>query len=95
MAKFRRKPIMIDAVQWTGSMTCLGELQPLTLPDRRTLQVVEDFIDAGPPSLAIQTLEGEMVANPGDWIIKGVKGDLYPCKPDIFAETYEEVRAGD
>jgi hypothetical protein len=39
----------------------------------------------------IQTLEGDMHANPGDWIIKGVKGEFYPCKPDIFAATYEAV----
>lgn len=41
------------------------------------------------PDLAIQTLEGQMVARPGDWIIKGVKGEIYPCKPDIFEATYE------
>ncbi|HWQ95907.1 MAG TPA: hypothetical protein VN368_00905 [Candidatus Methylomirabilis sp.] len=41
--------------------------------------------------LTIRTLEGEMTAHPGDWIIKGVNGELYPCKPDIFEKTYEPV----
>lgn len=43
----------------------------------------------------IKTLEGDMVANPGDWIITGVKGEKYPCKPDIFSETYEKVAGVD
>ena len=91
MAKFRKKPVVIDAVQWTGDLSCLKELQPFD----RTVEIVSDFIDAGPPGLAIQTLEGEMVANPGDWIIKGVAGEICPCKAEIFAETYEAVEAGD
>jgi hypothetical protein len=46
------------------------------------------------PVIRISTFEGEMTAQPGDWIIKGVKGELYPCKPDIFAATYEPVGHG-
>ena len=45
----------------------------------------------GPPTLAVATLEGVMLAKPGDWVIRGVQGEFYPCKPDIFAETYERV----
>jgi hypothetical protein len=47
--------------------------------------------DNAKPVLKIPTLEGEMMASIGDWIIKGVNGELYPCKPDIFAKTYEKV----
>lgn len=48
------------------------------------------FLD-GEPALKIQTLEGDVIARIDDWIIKGVKGEFYPCKPDIFKETYERV----
>jgi hypothetical protein len=47
--------------------------------------------DSGKDRIEIETLEGTMSANPGDWIIKGVNGEFYPCKPDIFAKTYEPV----
>lgn len=49
--------------------------------------------DHSPFGLVIRTLEGEMRADPGDWIIRGVQGEFYPCKPDIFAETYEAVES--
>jgi len=48
-------------------------------------------IDGYPNALMISTLEGVMQADPGDWIIQGIKGELYPCKPDIFEQTYEPV----
>ena len=57
----------------------------------RKKPVVVDAYQTDEP-VAISTLEGIMLANPGDWIITGVKGELYPCKPDIFAATYEEVK---
>jgi hypothetical protein len=50
-------------------------------------------VELKPLTMFIKTLEGEMTANEGDWIIKGVKGELYPCKADIFALTYEPVEA--
>ena len=63
------------------------------------MNVLSDFINGRADrliqvygdTLTIQTLEGEMTANNGDWIIRGVKGELYPCKPDIFAATYDPV----
>lgn len=80
--KFRKKPVVIEAIQFTGSNPAeicrfmgAGEWE-------------EDFLDAG---LEIKTLEGTMKASPGDWIIRGVAGEYYPCKPDIFAATYEPV----
>lgn len=80
--KFRKKPVIITAVQWTGAnydecrkFVTVGSMGRTTSPD-----------NAG---LLISTLEGVMTASPGDWIICGVKGEFYPCKPDIFATTYE------
>lgn len=81
MAKFRKKPVDIEAVQWTGD----------------NVKEVMDFMGWRNAShdqrsgLNIHTLEGTHHATPGDWIIRGVKGEFYPCKPDIFAATYEQV----
>lgn len=69
---------MIEAIQWTGD----------NLPDIRDF-VGEDVTDDMRFGLTIQTLEGPMSAQEGDYIIKGVKGEFYPCKPDIFEATYE------
>lgn len=90
MAKFRKKPVVIEAFQWTGG------------PDQREdpewiVQAIRNenvwFTGVGPAGLCmhIATLEGVMKALPHDWIIKGVKGEIYPCKPDIFEATYEAV----
>ena len=89
MAKFRKKPVVIEAVQlrWdTWSEMCdhagVGELihgKP------------EGSQDGEKIALNIPTLEGVMHANENDWIIRGVKGEIYPCKPDIFEATYEPV----
>ena len=80
--KFRKKPVIISAVQWNGSnvdeIALLGGAR----------EYEQDFIG---DDLIIHTLEGNMKAEKGDWIIKGVKGELYPCKDDIFKETYEQI----
>ena len=88
MSKWRKKPVVIETVQllWsTWVEMCdfagVGNLDD-GKPDGRHLE--GDCI-----GLAIPTLEGLKIAEEGDWISKGVKGELYPCKPDIFAETYE------
>lgn len=80
--KFRKKPAVIDAVQFDGTP--------------QSAQAVTEFAGkwAQPHpdgSLTIYTLEGPLSAAVGDWIIKGVKGEFYPCKPDIFAATYEPI----
>jgi len=80
--KFRKKPIIIEAVQLRA-----GE-HPGELADAVIAGVVRYAEDG---SVLIQTLEGVMQAFPGDWIIKGVAGEFYPCKPAIFAATYEPV----
>ena len=83
--KYRKKPVVIEAWQWN----------PLSSKEEdkaAPLWLVMSEYDVGPGnSLMIKTLEGTMSAHPGDWIIKGVKGEIYPCKPDIFAATYDPV----
>lgn len=80
--KFRKKPVVIDAVQWDGNLTTVEAL----MIGASTGAVEQNL---GDPALYIPTLEGTHRADVGDWIIKGVKGELYPCKPDIFAATYD------
>jgi hypothetical protein len=83
MAKFKKKPVEIEAVhyQTEGDLNLVRLLVGTSRPLHRL----------GDGRLGIETLEGTMEANLGDWIIKGVKGECYPCKPDIFALTYEAV----
>lgn len=86
--KYRKKPVLIEAVQFNpGSYDNISELFELGMNSVRTEQLGID----GAPTLLIETLEGTMTAQPGDYIIKGVKGEFYPCKPDIFKATYELV----
>lgn len=90
MAKFRKRPVVIEAVQlrWdTWSEMCDHAGIGLLVDGRPEGQRQEDNSIA----LAIPTLEGVMLASENDWVIRGIKGELYPCKPDIFADTYEEV----
>jgi hypothetical protein len=90
MSRWRKKPVVIDAFRWTGG------------PDQKEDPVwINDAIRAGKVwflnegqsnvTLMIETLEGCMVAQQGDYVIRGVKGEIYPCKPDIFEATYDFV----
>ena len=83
--KYRKKPVVIEAHQWNPRE------RPTALPDWLwdAIGMTPELFNENDGSIGIRTLEGTMIANPGDWIIKGVKGELYPCKPDIFAATYE------
>lgn len=81
MTKFRKKPVEIEAVQWLGDST-VEAIRDLDSENR---------IIRFNRTLKIKTLEGTLTARHGDWIIRGVKGELYPCKPDIFDATYEPV----
>jgi hypothetical protein len=85
MGLYRKKPVVIEAVQWEPSFT--GQRQILELCSRPN----EVRFDIKGGRVYIETLEGTMIAQCGDWIIKGVKGELYPCKPEIFEATYEKV----
>lgn len=90
--KFRKKPVVIDAIQVPNDKFgerdyfAWGELAAtLDMWMPNTLWKISDG------SVEIPTLEGIMFASPGDWIIRGVHGECYPCKPDIFEKTYERV----
>jgi hypothetical protein len=88
MRKFRKKPVVIEAVRVPviDDPLAWGELVGFFNGGLGAhWKVLPDY------SIEIQTLEGAMRGEPGDWIIKGVKGEFYPCKPDIFSATYEEV----
>jgi hypothetical protein len=111
MPKFRKKPVVIEAVKWNGYSNNLGLTNGDPMADGARYEmpawmppiakVVTDAKHPAHPSpgevwrdgenLWIGTLEGNMIASPGDWIIQGVKGELYPCKPDIFEATYERA----
>jgi hypothetical protein len=83
---YRKKPVIVGASQWFkhGDHPKVVPLPPEHPIDRHAIAPNEYGW--------IETLEGGHVVSPGDWIIRGVKGEHYPCKPDIFAETYEEVQ---
>ncbi|MFA7334926.1 MAG: hypothetical protein WC130_11640 [Kiritimatiellia bacterium] len=123
MSKYRKKPVVIEAVRWRGYNSNLGiTSEPADQPEEITPENMHNvkwgpFPDWLPRPLLemkrgpngsrfpaqqgeilrdgdfiyIGTLEGEMCAGPGDWIIRGIKGEIYPCKSDIFAVTYEDV----
>ena len=78
--KYRKRPVVIEATQFDG-----------TIESVESLMIPEVSQDLGSKTLQIPTLEGVMTASPGDFIIKGVNGEFYPCKPDIFEKTYEKV----
>jgi hypothetical protein len=100
VSKFRKKPVVIEArlydnnadeiVEWITSEGGKATYHPY-IPAVRS---ITGFVTEGafPECISINTLEGDMFANEGEWIIRGVAGEFYPCKPEIFAETYEAVR---
>jgi len=103
MSKFRKKPVEIEAVRFHHTDQSIvvfdgGSFGPAGFPDwlREACDKPQDqegaiFAASDGYGAVIMTLEGAHYADPGDWIIRGVKGELYPCKPDIFAATYEAV----
>ena len=88
MARFRKKPVVIEAFKWTADVTQTEDPDWIieALKDG-SVEIVND--GTRNVQLAISTLEGTMIASRGDYIIKGVQGEIYPCKPDIFEQTYE------
>lgn len=78
--KYRKKPVVIEALQYTGDNA------------DEIIKFTKGLVQVGVgKSLIIPTLEGDHIASVGDYIIKGVNGEFYPCKPDIFEQTYEKV----
>ena len=86
--KYRKKPVVIEAVRLSRKFfeEVLGFIQLDCLGESNSGEFLEDAC-----YIEIKTLEGTMTASEGDWIIKGVNGEFYPCKPDIFEKTYELV----
>jgi len=91
MAKFRKKPVVIEAMPVADLIAEVFQRKALW-PVWAAEAFESGTLQIGEHSVQIKTLEGEMIGDAGDWIIRGVKGELYPCKPDIFAATYEAVR---
>jgi hypothetical protein len=97
MSKFRKKPVVIEAFQMTQSKREDNSDWPEWLHrawqfDRKTPGSLYPTVEgSGDGTLSIGTLEGERLVSCEDWIIQGVHGELYPCKPDIFEQTYEPV----
>lgn len=87
MAKFRKKPVVIEARQLGHGHD--EDMEIVRWCGGRAITTGIFFLGDEDVVLAIDTLEGTHTANHDDWIIKGVKGEFYPCKPDIFAATYE------
>lgn len=81
MAKYRKKPVVIEAMKFQKGVT----------PDMIHAVLGSNPVTFEIPHFYIVTLEGKMEVSLGDWIIKGVNGEFYPCKPDIFEKTYEIV----
>lgn len=85
--RFRKKPVVIEAFQWFPEMGECGGIKmvpPVEISGRSQGLSL-------PPYYVIDTLEGQLTVSPGDWIITGVNGERYPCKPDIFEKTYDYV----
>lgn len=91
--KFRKKPVVIEAIRWDGEN--LAEVLSFTGKSPRFEEWFSSFdeyaahVSSDDNKFKVFTPEGAMEANVGDWIIRGVRGEHYPCKPDIFAATYE------
>lgn len=94
--KYRKKPVEVEAFKWTADS--LQEEDPIWIVEaikKGTVKIIANDSNWAPhdtiPIMRIKTLEGIMCAKMGDYIIKGISGEIYPCKPDIFEKTYEIV----
>jgi hypothetical protein len=105
MSRYRKRPVVIEAVRWNALGALARECHDHPAVRPTTYLEVSDALGTSgcssePPYWdwsvmgMIDTLEGKHVVCPGDWIIQGVRGELYPCKPEIFAETYESAGDG-
>lgn len=96
MPFYRKKPVVIEAVQlnwrnWSAVCDLLGDIIGVDNPGRPSFDFSDNCGETVGPwiEVTIPTLEGDHIAKHGDFIIKGVNGEFYPCKPDIFAKTYD------
>ncbi|CUM77302.1 Uncharacterised protein [Blautia hydrogenotrophica] len=89
MARYRKKPVVIEAFQYDGDM--IDSFGQPYVPEWAITATNDNIMYYDGPELFIRTLEGDHHVTVGDYVIKGVNGELYPCKPDIFEKTYELV----
>lgn len=94
MQKFRRKPTVLEAVKWRGS-NFAEVIEFLKITSATGGVAGEDAVTRINDKIKINTLEGTMTADVGDWILRGTAGEIYPCKPDIFKNIYEPVEEDD
>ncbi len=85
MPHFRKKPIVIEAVQFDGTIEGHQQIEAFVGEE------LGSSVSSHARCVIIPTPEGDLCASPGDWVIRGIQGEYYPCKPDIFAATYEAV----
>ena len=84
--RYRKKPVVVEAIQFKDDADTIR-----TISEFLDTDICVDYSEPHKPVIKIATLEGVMAANVGDYIVKGVNGEFYPCKPDIFEKTYEKV----
>lgn len=84
--QYRKKPVVIDAVQYDGNFRCLD-----IFPFSEVREIIVSQEENGEACLKIETLEGTMTVSQGDWVIRGIKGEYYPCKNDVFLLSYEPL----
>lgn len=87
ICKFTKKPVTIEAIQFADDADTISNIHGFLKAETTVIS----YDNPTAPVMKIRTLEGVMTAQVGDWIIKGVKGEFYPCKPDIFEETYDQA----
>lgn len=83
--RVRKRPVIVETMQYTGKNG--RDIRRWMVGSARSYRAAEPF--------RIATLEGEMTVSPGDWVIKGIQGEFYPCKPDIFQATYDQAGDGE
>jgi len=87
--KYRKKPVVIEAVQWNGKNH--EDIRRFYEDEKTERWLASDHVDGRPVCFYIKTREGKMNLRPWDYLIKGIQNEFYPCKPDIFEATYEKV----
>lgn len=91
--KYRKKPVVIEAVQYLGATNAMEVCDWINDEGGEAYTNVSG-VKGVPTLIEIETLEGTMSAEPGDWVIRGVQGEFYPCKPDVFQQSYELAEEG-
>ena len=91
MTLYRKKPVEIEALQFDGSIESAVGIVGWIESHGSDVASVDRYATTGDWAITIKTFEGNMKVSSSDWVIRGIQGEFYPCKPDIFALTYDEV----